>query len=347
LVEPIARLYLEGGYDSNVLYIGQGGGGMGRISPDVGLKLRDHEWSFIGTVGGEYTSYPSFTPSNGWNERGALELTATPSPRLALDGKLYGSYAFDPVGLAQIGIFRTDERRALLLIGTARADWRFAPRLDLGATLTERTVRFQNRTGGAMHRPEVEGLWRLGERLSLGAGYSFGVFQSFNPDGTVLAFANGLLGRARWYLSRETRIEAAAGPTIWSGPDGRSVVPEAGVELLRHVADLDLRVSARHTLGIGTTARPALIDAFEVGAEKRFGRLWIIHADGGLWHSGIPPTGADATVGYAVSGEAALLIGRVTRVGIVATHYAQVTDPSPSLRRTTVGLRVGWELETR
>src|SRR5512142_3279315 len=57
-VEPIARLSLEGGYDSNILYNGQGGETMGRVSPELGFQLRDHTWNLGGVAGGDLLTYP-------------------------------------------------------------------------------------------------------------------------------------------------------------------------------------------------------------------------------------------------------------------------------------------------
>ncbi|HYG69282.1 MAG TPA: hypothetical protein VD838_16540, partial [Anaeromyxobacteraceae bacterium] len=57
VVEPIARLSLEGGYDSNPLYDGSGSAETGRISPDVGLRARDHLYDLQLTYGGDYVAF--------------------------------------------------------------------------------------------------------------------------------------------------------------------------------------------------------------------------------------------------------------------------------------------------
>ena len=81
--------------------------------------------------------------------------------------------------------------------------------------------------------------------------------------------------------------------------------------------------------------------------SRRFLRRFELHTDGGLWNSGRVPTGADAVTGYAVAGEAALLVGGGVRLALAATHFARIDDPSAALRRTTFGLRLGWTLPER
>src|SRR5690242_21888902 len=82
VVEPIARLTLEGGYDSNALYDGSGSDRLGRISPDVGLRLRDHTWDLRLVYGGDWVYYERLAPRGFWNHRGLLQLDARPTPRV-------------------------------------------------------------------------------------------------------------------------------------------------------------------------------------------------------------------------------------------------------------------------
>jgi hypothetical protein len=51
--------------------------------------------------------------------------------------------------------------------------------------------------------------------------------------------------------------------------------------------------------------------------------------------------------GYAVTGEGSVLVGMNVRLGLAATRFARLDDSSAELQRTTVGLRVAWELPTR
>jgi hypothetical protein len=347
VVEPIARLSLEGGYDSNVLYEGRGGDRTGRISPELGLKLHDPLWNFTMGYGGDYLVYHQRASGGIWNHRAGLLLDARPSRRLEVVGTLRGAYALDPLGLAQVGIFRTGEQSAWLVTGRGRAEWWAVRRLDLAATISERTVLFDDRTGAAMHAPGVEALWRIDHRLSVGGAYALGVFQSFDPAGNSLAFSNGLRARARYRLARHLEGDAYAGPAVFSSPDARGIVPEAGVELRLSERGFDLRTTVAHALGIGSTARPALVDSLEFGAVRRLGRTFDLRSDGGIWRSGEAPSGANATLGYAISGEAGMKVGWDVRVALGVTHYARIDDPSPALRRTTVGLRLGWALPVR
>src|SRR5512133_2436481 len=83
VVEPIARLSLEGGYDSNPLYDGSASSRSARISPDLGLRLRAPLWDLRGTYGGELITIDSATTETMWNHRAALALDARPTRRTA------------------------------------------------------------------------------------------------------------------------------------------------------------------------------------------------------------------------------------------------------------------------
>src|SRR5512138_253137 len=255
VLDPIARLTLEGGYDSNALYDGSGPDQSERISPELGLRVHDELWDWKGSYRADWIRYERFAPRGILNHAAALSLDATPTRRLTLRGAVRSSYAFDPIGLAMVGVFRTGRQSALLVGGTARAEYRLTPRVDVAATAAERTVRFDDRTGGAMHQPGVEALYRATPRLSTGAAYQLGVFQSFDPGRDTLAFSNAVKARARYRATRHLTVEAAAGPAAWHGPDGSAVVPEASLEALAASRGWDLRVGLAHGLGIGSTAR--------------------------------------------------------------------------------------------
>jgi hypothetical protein len=347
VMEPIARLTLEGGYDTNALYDGSGSDQTQRIAPELGLRVHDELWDAKASYRGDWIRYDRFAPNGLWNHAGALSLDATPTRRLTLRGSLRGSYAFDPIGLAQLGIFRTGRQSALLIGGGARAEYRLAPRVDVAGILSERTVRFDDGTGGAMHQPGAEALYRLTERLSVGAGYAFGIFQSFDVGRDETAHSNGVRARARWRATRRVTLEAGAGPAMWRGPDGTAIVPEASLELTAVSREFGLRTAVAHGLGIGSTARPAVVDSFEFGGDRHFGRRWTVHADGGIWRSGVPPYGHDAVTGWGVNGEAGMLVGHGLRLSLAVSHFARLDQPVPELRRTTAGLRLAWELQGR
>src|SRR5512140_355249 len=100
VLDPIARLTLEGGYDSNALYDGSGSDQMQRISPELGLRVHDELWDVKGSYRGDWLRYDRFAPGGLWNHAAALSLDATPTRRWTLKGSLRSSYAFDPIGLA-------------------------------------------------------------------------------------------------------------------------------------------------------------------------------------------------------------------------------------------------------
>ncbi len=348
VLEPIARLSLEGGYDSNPLYDGRSADNVGRLSPEVGLRLRDRLFDLRTTYGGQLVYYERLAPGGSWNHRAAVALDARPSARTAVSGELRLSQAFDPAALAQAGVFRTGRQRALVIGGRARAGWRADELREAAVTFNERTVSFQDGTGGAMHAPGVELLQLLDRRLSVGAAYGFGVFQSFEtvaPD--QVAYAHAARLRARWRMERHVSVDGWLGPALWLPKGSSAVVPEAFVEMLIATRGLDLRVNAGHSLGIGATAAPGIVDAFEFGGERRFGRDWFLRGDGGLWRSGAAPSGANAVTGYAVAAEAGAILAGGLRLSVTGAHFARADSSAPQYRRTSVGLRLGWELKAR
>ncbi len=345
-LDPVLRLGVEGGYDSNPLYDGRSDE-RARLAPELGLRLSDHLWDVLGVYAADYLTFRRIRPTGVWNHRGALELAATPTPRTRVAGSVRGTWAQDPVGLAQAGIFREGRSRALVLIGSGRVEQDLDRKLLAGVRLSERVVRFEDGGGGAMHAPSVELLRRMDARLLLGAAYAFTAFQDFSETGDSIAYAQAVRGRVRYMINRFLEADAYAGPAVWSGPEGRAVVPEVGAELRLGRRDWDLRAAAWHGLGLGSTASPALLNAVEVGTVRRFGRTFDLRADGGLWHSGRVPSGDDATLGLAASGEAGWYVTRQLRLALATSYTTRLDDSSSRLRRFTFGVRAGWELPSR
>ena len=344
VVEPIARLALEGGYDSNALYDGSGGDRTSRISPDVGLRLRDHLFDFHATYGGDWVYYQRLAPNGFWNQRARLALDMRPTRRTRVTAEFRGWLTLDQIGLAAMGIFNTGRNAAGLMYGDVRVAYRAERDLEIAGLLTDRTVIFDNRTGGSWHQPAFEVLQHWNTRLSLGGAYAFSVFQEFDIPGTTLSYAHALRGRMNYWFTRHLHAEAYVGPAFWHEGGDQALVPEAGVTFFGVSRDYEFRLMAQHGLGIGLTARPGLVNNVEFGALRRFDRRYELRADGGLWNSGVVPSGKDATTGYAVSGEAALLVGGGVRLGIAAAHFGTVNQPTARYDRTTVGLRLRWEL---
>jgi hypothetical protein len=348
VVEPIARLSLDGGYDSNPLYDGHGGDRIGRVSPDVGFKVRDHLWNLQLQYGGDWVVYQQRAGQGFWNQRGLVAFRLHTIPRLAVVGEARLAYADDPIGLAMLGIFRPERQTAIFGQGRARAAYRITERVDGAVTFAERVVRFDQGDGGAMHAAGVEGLWHASERLDLGADYRLSAFQTFLPlGGSEFAYGHAVHARAAYDLSKRWRIEGGVGPALWTDPRTRGVVPDAFVAFSRADRFDDLHVSLQHGLGMGSTAAPALVSSAEAGGEHRIGRRFALRGGGGLWYSGQAPSGANATLGWAVAGEAMLRFSSGVRIGLAASHLARLDDLSPALRRSTVTLRLGWELEAR
>jgi hypothetical protein len=356
VVEPIARLTLDGGYDSNPLYDGSGSDRMGRISPDLGLRMRDHLWDARAVYGGDWVYYDRLAPKGFWNHRGVLSLASHPTRRLHIDGDARANYTSEPAGLAFFGVFRTGRQSATLVGAHLRTEYRAAERWDVAGVFSERSIVFGDRTGGLMHAPSVEALYRVTPRLSAGGAYAFAMFQDLDPKAANKeAFSNALRGRLRYRLTRALTLEAFSGPAFWQARSDRALVPEASVELYGTTRNLDYRVSLLHGLGIGTTAHPGLLNTLEFGVSRRFLHRFEFRADGGIWNSGNPPSGGiaprlqgtGAVTGYAAGGELALLVGGGVRIGLAAAHFGRLDDASTALQRTTAGLRIGWELPHR
>lgn len=346
-VEPIARIGLEGGYDSNPLYDGRGGDGLGRVSPDLGVQVRDRTYDLRLTVGGDLLRYlERQNRSLVWNQRGSLVLAARPTARTTLDSGVSVTYAIDPVGLARLGIFgRSDS--VLIVNGTLRSAVALDRHWRLAGTFAEHLARFEAGDGAASHQPGVEVTRFLNRRLELGAGYRFDYFQGIGA-GARDATAHEALAVLRWRWSRELTLEATAGPTLFFGPDGGgTLLPQASVGLMARLRHGDARASARHGVGLGNLARPGLFDAIEAGYTNRLSRHVRVHADGGVWRSGAIPWGADATLGYGVEGEVAWLFDNGLEVGLGWSRFARMDTSDTTHDRNTVGIRAGWELRRR
>ncbi len=346
---PIARLSVEGGYDSNVLYDGGGGSSMGHISPELGLHVRDHLWDMQLSYGGDVYAYGAtrtLGPQRAWNHRGLFRLEARPRRSLTVKAEMNGSYSIDPVGLARLGLFQRVTQPALLLRGSERFTWRSGRRLSLSFTYAERDVLFDDRTGAGAHTPGVEAAWKLSPRSELGGAYRFDVFQASDPVLGGNSRAHELKAVYRYRLDRTLELEAEAGPAWWIGSDFRRLVPEASLRLAAQWREGAARVGYTHGVGLGSTANPGLSDGLEGVLTRRLSRHWRVHAEGGLWR-GADMRGEGTVWGYSVIGEVTYLLSRDVEIALAASRFARLDDLSPILQRNVLGLRVAWQLPQR
>ncbi|HZZ86519.1 MAG TPA: hypothetical protein VFE30_18455 [Anaeromyxobacteraceae bacterium] len=346
VTEPFARLTLEGGYDSNVYLDGRGGDRMGRVSPDLGLVLKDHLYRLQAAYGADFLLYPTLVGHAVVNQRGELGLKWRPARRWEADLDGRATYAFDPVGLAQVGVIAKGGQ-ALLLRGAARVSWRAERLARLSLTFSERAVRFDDGTGAAAHVPGVEAAWLLSARDEVAVAYRLDLFRPLGATSFRGAAAHEAKAIWRRKLDRRYSLEVEAGPALWVGTGSTSLVPEAAATLLYGHRVIDLRFTAQHGLALGALARPGLYDALEAGAAWHAGRSWRLLADGGIWRGGEVPTGDNSVTGYLVGGELSYLFGGGASVGVAASRFARFDDPSPAHARNLVGLRVGWEVKPR
>ncbi|HTP26343.1 MAG TPA: hypothetical protein VMK12_11880 [Anaeromyxobacteraceae bacterium] len=345
-VDPVARLTVEGGYDSNALYNGRGGD-MSRVSPDLGIEARDHTWRLNLLAGGDLLMYEQNSNSPIWNERGSLVYHSQFAPRLMADAKLNATYASDPIGLAKLGIF--SQQGAFVATGGARVAWRIDPFWKATGTFDESLVRFNDGTGAASHVPGLEVTRALSERLEVGGIYRFDVFDTLGgPVQTSLA--NELFSVARYRFSHHGTLEGQVGSALWRSFTGStSVLPEAALQLMVDEERLrrEVRVTLRHGVGLGLLAAPGLFDTAEVALTTRLSRRIEFHVDGGLWRSGDIPWGANGVTGYGMEGEVAWLFASGFRLGLAASRFARADSTVTTFNRNTVGLRFGWELPHR
>ncbi len=343
-VDPIARLTLEGGYDSNILYDGRGDR-LGRVSPDLGLSLRDHTWAAALSAGGDLLDYGGRSGAPVWNQRGRLLLRAAPERRLAIDLDTSATYVNDPVGLARLAIIGRNSA-ALLVRGDARVAWRAERDWKASATYHEALVRFGDGTGAAAHTPGVELVEILGQHLEAGGAFKTDFFQGFDPaTRSARAYEASAVVRAR--LSRRLTVQADGGPALWTSGGSTSLLPQAGVELLAASREGDARLSLRHGVGLGLLATPGLADTAEGAFTWKVGRSLQLHADGGLWRSGEIPWGRNGATGYGVQGEVGWRFTKELLVGLGASRFARADVASSLYDRNIVGLRVAWELRHR
>jgi len=342
-VDPIARLSLEGGYDSNVRFDGRGGD-VGLVSPDLGLELRDHRWSASLVGGGDLLYAHRLQETPVWNQRGRFRLHARPEERWDVSSDFSGIYASDPIGLARLGIFEPPGKGAALLVrGRARAAWRASHLWQTALTFSEHAVRWDDRTGALAHTPGVEATRRLGHRLELGGAYRFDLFQGLGP-GALNATAHEAVAIARYRLTRHLDLNAEGGAALWRSRGDSAVALQASVQILAYGRHGDGSwIQLRHGVGLGLTATPGLFDSLEAAVTKNIGKL-VLHADGGLWRSGEVPWGADAVVGYGIEGEVGWRLGQSVTVGLGASRFARADTSSSLYDRNTVGLRLRWEL---
>jgi hypothetical protein len=342
--DPIARLSVESGYDSNVRYDGRGGDGVGVLSPELGFDLRDHLWSAKLVAGGDLLLYRQRAGAPVWNQRGSFRLRARPEERWEVTADVAGTYAFDPLGLARMGIFTPPGKGAALLVrGRGRAAWRASHLWQAALTFSENAVRWDDRTGALAHTPGVEVTRRLGHRLELGGAYRFDWFQGFGA-GSVDALAHEAVAIARYRLTRHLDLNAEGGVALWRSQGDSAVPLEAAVQLIANGRNGDgAWLQLRHGVGLGLTATPGLFDSVEAAVTRNVGPL-VLHADGGVWRSGEVPWGANAVVGYGIEGEVGWRLGRSVTVGLGASRFARADTSSSLYDRNTVGLRLRYEL---
>jgi hypothetical protein len=303
-------------------------------------------------AGGDLLGYPARQAGaqgaqTVWNQRGTLVLHLRTSPRFKFDVEAAATYAYDPVGLARLGIFGQASTTGLVAKGGLRAAWRLDPDWTAAGTFAEYVVAFGDGTGAASHTPGLELTRHLGHRLEMGGIYRFDYFQSITP-GTGDATAHELLWLMRDRWTRHLTFEAQAGAALWNPAAGSSqVIPQALAQLYGTNRSVEVRLTLKHGVGLGIFGTPGLFDAAEGAFTWKLTQKVQLHADGGLWRSGDIPWGANSATGYGVEGELAYFLSRSVKVALAGSRFARVDAGTSLYDRNIVGLRVGWELRHR
>ena len=329
--EPLARLYLEGGWDSNPLLRRARGPDAPRLArrraaaPQPAHRRRR-------SYGGDWVTYPQLQRDGTWNHRGLLRLESTPTRRLTLSGRL---------------------ARRLRLRSRSASRWSAcsvrprAPRSSPARTSAPSTARPSGSTSRALSTsarcssrmrpaarctPGDRGALAQRRRLDFGAGYRFGIYQEFEPAGTT---GRVLERRARaGALARDAadQLDASAGPPSGAVTDGKASCPRGPSQLLGSGRGWTCARALPRARPRGHRT-PGLVDALEGGGRKMSGSTRAARRRRSLALGRAPRRGP--VTGYAAEGEAAFLFREgCARAG--RAHFNVWTTRRPRTPQTTV-----------
>lgn len=377
VLEPSAQVIVEQRYDDDVrtlamdrAVLGPSGQLMSRLTPQLGLNLRDPTLTVESTYALDVT-YRHGSGRTTFDHRGQFTLDKRLTDRLAVDSELRVWRVSDPTSLPRLGMAPAFSP---VLFGRfdAGASYRATRRLTLrplyrfeGAHIEEdplgATAGVAARGSGYSHSPAIEGWFRLDGRAEVGADYrlQYFVFMPREGLGNELAHSHGISAAFRYRLFKRVGLTARAGPTAFArgglGAGGYTLVPRLQLDLHRDGEFFDLSLSAGHDL-VGASGFTSAVwaDYASVMGAWRFWRPLRLFAAASFFRNGTAPQvgwtelgTARVPTGYSVGGGAEWEAMRNLSFLLSVTRHAQLgfldrMDPAAQLELNIVSLRLNF-----
>jgi hypothetical protein len=346
VVEPRARVSLEGRYDDDFRLNAGGTGGqmMTKLTPRLGLDVKDPTL----TLESFYAADLLLRHGSGnltLDHRAGVSVRKLLSRRLRVEvsGGLYR--VTDPTSLPRESVARSAQP---VLYGRTRvyAVGRLSRRVDVGAGYAMEGVRVLegNNPSGFVHTPFVETWLRTTRRLSVGAEYRYQAFLY----GEQVDQAHGVAGALRYRLTRQTTATLRAGPVSYVGADGtRGLLPRVKLEVLHEVPGrFDLGFVAGHDLvGASGFASSLWADYAGLVANHHFNSRLSVYGGASVFRNGRAPNegafswgggGARVAQGYAMGAGVQFKLNEYLSVQGAVDRIAQVGMDEAAV--DTVGL---------
>ena len=186
--------------------------------PSVGLRFRDHLWSFAPSTAATSSRTSGCSRTGSGTTAASLDCSTrdADAARSRCRATLRGAYAFDPVGLAQMGIFRTGRERRVHPPGARRGEYRATERVIVATSSRSESVRFEDARAARCTQPASRRLPADRERLTLGGAYASACSRTSGSDG------------ARWRTPMASGRGRGTGSRASSTLDARAPVPRCG-----------------------------------------------------------------------------------------------------------------------
>jgi hypothetical protein len=343
-VLPTLRITAEQRYDDDLINRPINGGQfMAKLSPQVGLDVKDHT-----TLLHSYYAADVFLRQgsalagfcNGQSQRacidhrGSFDLKQALSRIWTLQGEAQVWRVADPTSLLRVGLARQISPvfyGFAEVSGTARLDprttLRTGYRFEAAKVYDERNLPI-----GLTNSPFAE-LWhRVSRQTDLGLEYRFQYF-SF---GSATADSNALSAGYRYQLARHTKFTAKAGPIFYRahGTSARSgFAPRVLLDLTQQASH---RLTGSISVGHDLIGAAGLFTAYwaewaMLTGSYRLGKHTSVFGWGSLYRNGPAPNDklfpiarSDTARGYGAGGGLEWLIDRKLSVQATFTRYIQV-----------------------
>jgi len=333
VVEPRARVSLEGRYDDDFRLNSGGTGGqmMTKLTPRLGLDVKDPTLTLESFYAADLLlRHGSGNLSLDHRARVSVRKLLSRRLRVEVSGGLYR--VTDPTSLPRESVARAAQP---VLYGQTRvyAVGRLSRRVDLGAGYSMEGVRVLtgNSATGFVHTPFVEGWFRASRRLSLGVEYRYQAFLY----GEELDQAHGVGGALRYRVTRQTTATLRGGPVSYLGADGtRGLLPRVKLEVLHEIPGrFDLGFIAGHDLvGASGFANALWADYAGLVVNHHFNSRLSVYGASSFFRNGRAPNegafswdgGARVSQGYALGGGVQFKVNEYLSVQAAVDRIAQV-----------------------